>query len=122
MRFPTPHRKVATPSIALIMQEDLNASPAQEASERPTGMTISIPESSAASSSSGTKNKKRNKNRKAHAPILWQWHQRLGHLNNEDVKRLTSCIRIKISDAKERFCELCKYRKQTANPSHTPKI
>jgi hypothetical protein len=70
MRFPTPHRKAATPPIALTMQEDPNASPAQEASERPTGTTIPIPESSAASSNNGTKNKKRNKNRKAHAPTL----------------------------------------------------
>jgi hypothetical protein len=114
MRFPTPHRKAATPPIALTMQEDPNASPAQEASERPT-----TPEPPAASGSSGTKNKKRNKNRKAHAPTLWQWHQRLGHLNNEDIKRLTSCIEIKISDTKERFCEPCRYGKQIANPSHT---
>jgi hypothetical protein len=121
MRFPTPHRKAATPPIALIMQEDPNASSAQKASERSTGTIMPIPESPTASSSSGTKNKKRNKNRKAHAPTLWQWHQRLGHLNNEDVKRLALCIGIKMSDAKERFCESCRYGKQTANPSHTPR-
>jgi hypothetical protein len=34
---------------------------------------------------------------------------------------LASYIEIKISDAKERFCESCKYGKQTANPSHTSK-
>jgi hypothetical protein len=105
----------------LIIQEDPNASSAQEASERPTGTTIPTPKPPAASSSSGTKNKKRNKNRKAHAPTLWQWHQRLDHLNNEDIKRLASCIKIKISNAKKRFCEPYRYGKQTANPSHTPK-
>jgi hypothetical protein len=99
------------------MQEDSNALSAQKASERPT-----IPEPFAASSSNGTKNKKRNKNRKAQAPPLWQWHQRLGHLNNEDIKRLASYIGIKISDAKKRFCEPCRYGKQTANPNHTLKI
>jgi hypothetical protein len=34
---------------------------------------------------------------------------------------LASYIEIKISDAKERFCEPYKYGKQTANPSHTPR-
>jgi hypothetical protein len=99
------------------MQEDPNALSAQKASERSI-----ILEPSAASRSSGTKNKKRNKNRKAHAFILWQWHQRLGDLNNEDIKRLILYIGIKISDAKKRFCEFYRYEKQTANPSYTPKI
>jgi hypothetical protein len=35
---------------------------------------------------------------------------------------LTLYIKIKISDAKERFCELYKYGKQTANSSYTFKI
>jgi hypothetical protein len=67
MRFPISYRKAATPSIILIIEEDPNASPAQEISER----SITF-EPSAASSSNGTKNKKRKRNRKAHAPILWQ--------------------------------------------------
>jgi hypothetical protein len=43
MRFPIPHRKAATPSIALTIQENLNASSAQKASERSTDTIIPIP-------------------------------------------------------------------------------
>src|SRR5450755_1928930 len=42
------------------------------------------------------------------AQPLWQWHQRLGHFNNADVKRLEAYNQdIKLSDGKERFCEPC---------------
>jgi hypothetical protein len=55
------------------------------------------------------------------AQPLWQWHQRLGHLNNADVKRLEAYNQdVKLSDGKERFCEPCTISKQHIIPSHIP--
>ena len=64
------------------------------------------------------------KNRLRHlkrAQSLWQWHQRLKHLNNADVKRLEAYNQnVKLSDRKKRFCELCTISKQHTIPSHIP--
>ena len=59
--------------------------------------------------------------RSKRAQPLWQWHQRLGHLNYEDVKQLESHnFDVKLSDGKALFCEPCTLGKQHAIPSHEP--
>jgi hypothetical protein len=72
-------------------------------------------------SRSGKQLPRRQLRRSKRAQPLWQWHQRLGHLNYEDVKQLESHnFDVKLSNGKTLFCELCTLGKQHAIPSHEP--
>jgi hypothetical protein len=70
-------------------------------------------------SRSGKQFPRRQLRRSKRAQPLWQWHQRLGHLNYEDIKQLESHnFDIKLSDDKALFCEPCTLGKQHTIPSH----